>query len=840
MARFEWQTEEEGDWGETVRSGDSEQPRRRLLPLVILALLVLAAGALAVYRTLERRVEDAASGMEEQVLASHEVVRYAAEQRDRELLTSFLSGRDGEWARAQEQLVQAGALFDRRGLGLRLLPAGAPETAGDGRLRVKEVSLSPDLTAADVLVEQAFAVGVGHGLTETVWLEQSGVYRQGPNRWLYAPHEDEAGYWGPWSTIDGRFVTLAFPERDALFARRLAGELEGRLAELCNLYELTCPAGYHLDVRLDGDPTTLLTADEPSPLSVVGEDGEVRLPAPTLVGRPVDDAAYRALARAYAAHVLGVALTRDLWQWACCEHTLLYRAILDEQLRRLGVQAHPLFPADYEQLARGRFGLFEDLENVWREPRFLIGGGLGFGAQAIVAFVVEQNPETSPTSMLSAMDAASVGRQWLPDVLGEEVEMESLEREWLSFLYGRAEQGVAAPPIPWPQQQGLLLCGAPAAANKRLYRYDPASNRLTEALPGRGFSALQPFPNRSGALLFETEAAGAERNILLSLWQDEEPLPLDLIPLWNSEETNVSLTYNGSALDPAGERMTLSVQGREGETNVVLDLQACLDGECHARVLRGSLIWSPDGARSLLVQGNDLLLADGDGRSPRTLITGTIDAPFWLDNDTVAYLRGEPDSTGSTMLLALDVGDGRQGGQDDAEPRMLLHVDDLKPQLPADAGALRLNRAQPNPADRDHILLTFFDARGEQSADRAGSTYAVYYNWKSGTPAQPLAVHASWTPAEFSPDGRWLAAHGYEAEVDGNVLGLMRPGSEAVMHLPQHGWPHAIRWSPDGRWLLNASGGVVRMVAPEAGFQRVLVHELVNCETVAWVEPAAE
>lgn len=817
MARFDWQTEEEGDWEETAYAGDEEGTRRRLLPVVLIALFLVAASAFAVYRTLDRRVEEATSGVEEAVLASHEVVRHAAEQRDRELLTTFLSGRDRAWAAEQEQLVEAGALFDRRGLGLHLLPAGAPETAGGERLAVKGVELSPDLAAAEVVVEQAYAASVGHGLTETVWLEQTGVYRQGPNRWLYSPREDEAAYWGTWSTVGGRYLTLAFPERDAPFGRRLAGDLEARLAALCNLPELSCPAEYHLTVRLDREPASLLAVNEPSPLSVVDESGEIRLPAPGLVGRPVDEAAYRALARGYAAHVLGVALTRDLWEWACCEQALLFRAILDEQLRRLGVQAHPLVPADYERLARERFGLADDLESVWREPRFLASGdGLWLQAQATVAFVARQNPYASPTAMVTRLTTAPTPWQWLYWVKRVP---EAESPVWLRFLYEEADLTTAEPPIPWPEREALMLCRKPGEAGLSLFRYRPAADAMEEALSDRDFTALQPLPDESGVLLFAAEGTGSDRDILLYLWEDGE-----LKLLWDSEETKVSLTYNWSQLDPAGERLTLSVAGREGDTNILLDLQACLTGECHARVLPGRLLWSPDGARSLLVQENGLLLADGDGRSPQAVVTGTVASPVWFDNETFGYLRGARVASSSASLVAVSL----EGGRRQTTARMLLRLEDVQPLLSTELETIRMSGVQPNLTRRDQLLLFLLDV--DQTA-----TYLLLFNWKTGALDEPLEVHLSSGPV-VSPTGRWLAAHGFDPESGGNVLVLRQLETGRQMRLPQYGWPHTIRWSPDGRWFLNAGGPLVRVVAPDHDFERVLVHDLASCAAGAWVD----
>lgn len=123
------------------------------------------------YWQLDRRSTAAQARLTTDVAASHATILDAAQRSDGELFVSFLSGRDPDWARAQERLVRRGGFIDRSAFDLHWTPA-APVSP--------TVTLAPDLRAAELTVPQAYVAEIGNGLTETVLLQQTAFYRQGP------------------------------------------------------------------------------------------------------------------------------------------------------------------------------------------------------------------------------------------------------------------------------------------------------------------------------------------------------------------------------------------------------------------------------------------------------------------------------------------------------------------------------------------------------------------------------------------------------------------------------------------------------------------------------------
>jgi len=120
---------------------------------------------------------------------------------------------------------------------------------------------------------------------------------------LLSPPADDRAYWGNWEQDERDNLTLTFPRRDEEIAVRLAGELDSFLAELCAINTVACPPDFKLTLRLEIDPTSLRRLGElPYPLraSSAATEDRISLPTPSLIGKPVDEAGFRALRRGYA------------------------------------------------------------------------------------------------------------------------------------------------------------------------------------------------------------------------------------------------------------------------------------------------------------------------------------------------------------------------------------------------------------------------------------------------------------------------------------------------------------------------------------------------------------
>ena len=205
---LDWQTEEEVEWDELpVAEEPTPVPTHRRRWGVFLLLVALFSGllGLVLYQQLNRRVEVVADQLQTDALTSYELVYQSATQADVELFANQLSGRDPDWAEGQQRVVMADAFMDWPRFGLHQVPQQRVETA------VKDFVVSPDLNSIEFVSEWAYTIDVGNGLTQTVVLSRTDVYRRGADRWLLAPPEDV--FWGGTEVVTGTYLTLVFPER---------------------------------------------------------------------------------------------------------------------------------------------------------------------------------------------------------------------------------------------------------------------------------------------------------------------------------------------------------------------------------------------------------------------------------------------------------------------------------------------------------------------------------------------------------------------------------------------------------------------------------------------------
>ncbi|HEX6385343.1 MAG TPA: hypothetical protein VF177_11785, partial [Anaerolineae bacterium] len=355
---FHWQTEDDSVWNDLAEPGRPYEPGQRSWITVVVLLIVLSVGGWIIGRQVQQRVETATADAEAEILASHNLVRMAAAHGDAELFRTVLSGRSKNWMASHSKLVEAKLLFDRSAFGLTPLAQAEPLSLTD-----VNIELSPELQAAELRQVWPYAINRGQGVTETVQLEHITVYRRGATRWLLSPPEPE--FWGTWRTLQGERVSLTYPARDEAIVRRLAPDLDNLLNDVCHrLNDAACPADLYLQLRLETDPASLL--ETAGLLAVAGGGYRLELPAPSLVGLPLDERGYQALLRGYGAYVAAAAITR-LVDYDCCRDNiaqgLFYRALLDKQLSQLGLRPWPLTPAEYEQLltrAAGQTFLAQD------------------------------------------------------------------------------------------------------------------------------------------------------------------------------------------------------------------------------------------------------------------------------------------------------------------------------------------------------------------------------------------------------------------------------------------------------------------------------------------------
>lgn len=428
MTNFDWQTDEE-QWPEEIATEQETRPstNRNWFRLVV-AVLLLATVVFLAFRAVEQQIENRENEIKIDVLSSHALISQAAAETDLLLFSSFLSGRDGRWTDVQNELVAQQLIGDLAPLGL----AGPT-----GEEQVVEVSLSPDFTAAEVVISRTYETRSQVGVAEAVELRQTAVYRRGNDRWLFAPPDEE--FWGARTTFRSPRLVVTYPQRDEATVRVLSLIIDSKLQTLCSdLPDLRCPVDRPtVWLTLSTDPSSLIhMADE---TAHPYEGASMSLPAPSLIGVPADETDQRALARGYAALVLRSVLTR-LLDWQCCHHGLFARALVDFKLNRLGLQGWPMAPADYAGLlADWRPLFFED--GAWNEPVFDLTGSHNWQrAYAIVAFIASLNMGLPLIEMAQSLGTATY-RQWLEQSIPATWTIIAVEEEWRRFVESHSQAG---------------------------------------------------------------------------------------------------------------------------------------------------------------------------------------------------------------------------------------------------------------------------------------------------------------------------------------------------------------------------------------------------------------
>lgn len=398
--------------------------RRKSMRAVVIFLLLIAA-SIVIYWQIDRRVGLGRQRVEAEILASHETITSAARLGDVDLFSSFISGRDPRWVASQEHLLRKGGLVDRSAFGLTypLINNGAAFTP--------TLTLAPDFRSAELTYPQQYVVDIGKGLTETITLDHTLIYRHGPDRWLLAP--PEADFWGEIETMNGRYTSVTYPARDKAVAVRLGRDMEAVLAELCADLTEGC---YPLDIRLSTDPA--LFEDYNTLTDQMRGGSEVLLPTPTLFGLPIDEESYRAISRQYAARVVGAAVA-NYTGWACCDDLIFYTALHQALLNQLGLKPWPAEDNAFRSATSDTIAL-HTIESLWRVDTQPPTSSELITLYGFVDFLTHEGGATSIVDMQRLLldDREWTFWEWLTLVTGQKYASPiDFEREWLLFVASR-------------------------------------------------------------------------------------------------------------------------------------------------------------------------------------------------------------------------------------------------------------------------------------------------------------------------------------------------------------------------------------------------------------------
>ena len=838
MTNFNWFSEEEVGWDEQKASTPQpKRPRRWLRWLLIVAIVGVGTGTAVTmfYRQLANRVDEVSFELKASIRDSHAIVYKAAEQSDRDLFVTFLSGRDDVWAAEQERVVDDGLLFRRHGFGLAWLPE-------DANTAVSAIEIDPTLTAAVVTTTHHYAIGVGNGLTQTVTFLQTAVYRQGPDRWLFSPADES--FWGDTESSRGELLTVTYPARDTAVAQRLAADLEAKLNEMCGrLADINCPPDMHIAIDLTTSPISLYETNKlPGNLTLTAppvrsfgwysfpthltDEHVLTLPTPTLFGLPLDEAAYQAMFRGYAARVVSAVIT-ELSGWECCDNqAVIFQVLLDTQLAQLGLKAWPVQPSDYGAVLGtpifniyDHWHLMDDLEEAVTQDQtdlYLMVEFLTREA-GVSAAALEQ---ILPRNAEGVFSLFQQDYPTLPD----------LERAWTGYLYGRSQSAQTPPPIPFPDETLYLACQPADGSDGLLYQFNPATQdlMLTRALAQRT-AVLFPLPDRSGLIVAEQGNGSGLANSTF-IWQStqERLIARNLI---NQQPVPIPLSAS-----PDGTRLLLDSQNGSAAPYVLLNLPGCLQGdECDLQALLGATVWSPDGQQAILrggvsgaVEDNLLFWADEDGRNAQLIGQGK--TPVWLDNQTVIFVQ-ENRSVMQVDAATLEV-------------TPVVDITTLSAELDTPTGnneGATIEFVVPSPTDPDVLYLAIGDPLGFLD-----SNYLIRYKRSSGEiellldrGRESVLYARSYT---VSPDGRWLAQIAFINDPQAWQLYLtdLETGDtqqKSLAFLPQQiETVPTLSWSADGQWTAVISDGYVRLLLLGYDYERWFIPQHMACNQAVWLK----
>lgn len=823
---FEWRTVDEGEavWQEDEPPQAEAQPRSRPWLLLLAGLVLLVTAGYLLRQGAQQHVDAAEAEVEAGAYSSYELAKRAARQGDRELLLSLLSGRDPRWTDAQAAMLEEGLLF-----------AGAPGPFGLHPIsdagEIVTATVSADLQEVVLVSERRFEAA---GEAEAVRLRQSLVFRRGSQRWLLSPPGRD--FWGAWRRAEGRFLTLSFPERDEALALRILWDLDEALADVCTrLRELTCSPGFTLNVRLQSEPESLLALED----GVLTQAGSrwLNLPAPSLVGRPVNEAGYRALRRGYATAVATAAIA-SLTDYECCEHLFFMRATVDWQLSALGIQPWPLSLERYVLVA-DFLDRSTQLRQLWYRSR-LDGAAAAELWQAhtlVELLLAEDGGATSAAALQRGLVEAGDVVEWLR-LTTDYGDLSAVYDAWRPLLFERIHSLQEDHPL--PKEDLLLACRTEDGFE--VHRYDLAAGDWSPLrLDGDNYYILVPLPGDESVVLSGWQGAGASEPTVLR--DAAKTIPLRHPAAGRYFIPAVPLAA-ARMMDPRGQYLAVWVAEPGNFTSelVLLDLESCRRGDCRWTPTPGIPRWSPDGSRLLAARNNTIWLgARGGALEAASQIVAEGHSPFWLDEMTYGYLSGE-------QLILARAGGGRR--------EVAVDLDVLLAGASA-AGSPTVSHVMADPAGSgDLILFGDSDGGGENvvlllQRPEGGA------EWFERPPEQGDVTVLLRTPdtvfgpllSSFSPDGRWLTVQeAGEGWTRGefliyDLLGQQLVASPRKSRLTFSGYFPAQNydWTGDGRWLARWADGYIDLIAPEQGPYRrfvTLPPSLAgsrNCPSLAWI-----
>ncbi|MBK9052120.1 MAG: hypothetical protein IPL78_14790 [Chloroflexi bacterium] len=819
---FSWHTDEDEGWDEPTPKAATPLPRRRwhwLLGIAAAAILI----STVLYLRLQQQVQTATATAQEDLLAAHQLSQQAAATNDLDLFRSNLSRRDPEWADTQRALILAGLFLDRSAFGLRWwgeTELNLTDAAATPTLPIT-VTFSPDLLSAELVYEQEYLLVESDSVSQTVRLQQTAVYRRGGGRWLRADPLPE--FWGALHTAERAHLTLTYSQRDEPIAPRLADDLNSELERLCTtLPSLNCPPDLHLEMRLTRDPASffsLVTLED-----TLMADDEIILPAPTLIGLPVDETGYELLLNGYAAHLVAAAITQ-LIPYECCHHGYYYHAFMDKQLSQLGLRAWPMNPATYATLDPEQFEPF--LSRFWGR------GSLDYSdledlpyLYSLVDYLTEGvQPNLTPLDWLREILPGVSYTGWLENVLPDNPGLYLFNTRWRGYIY-RQQHPQPDLPVSLPTGTIQMSCNSEAGL-PTVYSHDLRSGEWSERFlssefyePVLGGYITQRVPSQ---LLFVNAA-------------DQSTVIMEVGSPNSVFSPNYFYTDYFASPPPAELFNFVTYQVTANATtqmqNWLTDLDSCKLGDCQTRPLPGTPIWSPGGQYFIAYAdegsdelNNNLFLSDRSALDFLPIDTGYL--PFWLDETHYGYFKINE----TAAIVEMWVGE-----VNDTPPRVHLTTEDVMPLLPsATNDFVYLAWVVPRPQSTSHEALMVAISNSEDPLSQGQYTHlSVQWddNWET---VQAIEVQRTLPHTGlplYSPNDQFMVVleqKANEAFLYETSITFINQTTQAEQTYSVGQFRNFPVWSENGEWLINVSDVDILLINPAHQTEWRIPHEFNFC-----------
>lgn len=817
-SNFSWQTDEDEGWDEMVSHPSPPTPKRRfwLWGLVVCAAAILIP--ILIYTRLQKQVETATAQAEADVIAAHTLSQSAAANQDTDLFRSNLSRHDPYWADVQRELVSRGRFLDRSAFGLQWSAASTINQANPAR--PISLTLSPDLLSAEIIYTQEYQL-TGSPVSEIpesqiiIPLQHIAHYRFSENRWLRADPLD--AFWGALEEVEGKYLTLQYNNRDAALAPRLAQDLDEQLAVVCQTFQALDCDNLHLTLLLSRNPDyffTLLDLED-----ILTTQDILRLPSPTLVGRPIDEVGYQFLLRGYATPLVSLALAR-LTGYECCHHGLFFRVLLEKELQQLDLgwatwlltpdSYAVINPADAPQLITAAWEE-ETVHQVLNEEQLSV--------YSLIDFLTEATrPRLDITYWQSNLRRDITYWRWIAQRLTIPTDPNLFNTRWMNYILAQ-QQAISPPPIRLPQGELQISCMSSTV------HYRPASNSWEESVP-----ADTIFRTIPGGYLAQAVSYQGDARSLLMVQNNHTTI------ITGTKQANILYGASGSfASQPYPWFHFTTFDLTDSETrpqNWLVNLESCQDGECELRPLRGTPILSPNGQQMLVLVDSfgdgqlfDIYVTEPTAETMRQVGRGTWAA--WLDHEHYAfyynfsnriemYVGHIEDNTSQLAVTDSDLSDFFPEGYTDAP----FHLTSIVTR-PHTNHEIMLRTAYSGPTPYELIFHLTFDE-----------------TWQTVIQTQLIGAGEP-VVSSFSPDGRFYLFQELFAAERAVRLQDVASGMEQVYTWEQRpgSFISTPLWLDEGRWLAQVTDTEVILIAPHENYARRLPHAFENCNYAVYLPP---